>query len=246
MLIFPAIDLSDGCVVRLYRGDYNKKTVYSANPPEVASLFAKAGAEWLHVVDLDGAKSGCAEAAMTVSELVKSSGLKIEIGGGIRNAETVARYFDIGVSRVILGTAALRDRVFLEAMVNKYGDKIAVGADIRDGSVSVQGWTEDGGVMYIDFLDYIESIGVKTVICTDISKDGAMNGTNCALYRELAGRYSFDIVASGGVTAIEDVKSLAGLGLYGAIIGRALYTGNIDLAEAVKAAAAETTEETGK
>lgn len=234
MKIFPAIDLSEGCVVRLYRGDYNKKTVYSTSPVETARGFSESGAEWLHVVDLDGAKSGAAEAAATVSELVKSSGLKIEIGGGIRNEETAARYFDIGVSRVILGTAALRDRAFLEAMVDRYGGKIAVGADIRNGSVSVQGWTEDGGVMYLDFLDYIEKLGVQTVICTDISKDGAMRGTNRELYRELSERYSFDIVASGGVTTIDDVRSLAGLGLYGAIIGRALYTGDIELGEAVR------------
>lgn len=234
MKIFPAIDLSEGCVVRLYRGDYNKKTVYSTSPVETARGFSESGAEWLHVVDLDGAKSGAAEAAATVSELVKSSGLKIEIGGGIRNEETAARYFDIGVSRVILGTAALRDRAFLEAMVGRYGGKIAVGADIRNGSVSVQGWTEDGGVMYLDFLDYIEKLGVQTVICTDISKDGAMGGTNRELYRELSERYSFDIVASGGVTTIDDVRSLAGLGLYGAIIGRALYTGDIELGEAVR------------
>lgn len=234
MKIFPAIDLSEGCVVRLYRGDYNKKTVYSTSPVETVRGFSESGAEWLHVVDLDGAKSGAAEAAATVSELVKSSGLMIEIGGGIRNEETAARYFDIGVSRVILGTAALRDRAFLEAMVDKYGGKIAVGADIRNGSVSVQGWTEDGGVMYLDFLDYIEKLGVQTVICTDISKDGAMRGTNRELYRELSERYSFDIVASGGVTTIDDVRSLAGLGLYGAIIGRALYTGDIELGEAVR------------
>lgn len=235
MKIFPAIDLSEGCAVRLLKGDYAKKTVYSADPAAVAVGFREAGAEVLHLVDLDGAKSGTASAADIVGEIVKRSGMFVELGGGIRNAETVKRYLDAGVGRLILGTAALRDRDFLERMLDMYGERIAVGVDIKNGNVAVQGWTEDDGVRYTDFLDYLQGIGVSTVICTDVSKDGAMQGTNRELYRELSEKYSFRVVASGGVTSIEDVRALAKLELYGAIIGRALYNGAVDLREAIAA-----------
>lgn len=235
MKIFPAIDLSEGCAVRLLKGDYAKKTVYSADPAAVAVGFREAGAEVLHLVDLDGAKSGTASAADIVGEIVKRSGMFVELGGGIRNAETVKRYLDAGVGRLILGTAALRDRDFLERMLDMYGERIAVGVDIKNGNVAVQGWTEDDGVRYTDFLDYLQGIGVSTVICTDVSKDGAMQGTNRELYRELSEKYSFRVVASGGVTSIEDVRALAELKLYGAIIGRALYNGAVDLREAIAA-----------
>ncbi len=235
MKIFPAIDLSEGCAVRLLKGDYAKKTVYSADPAAVAVGFREAGAEVLHLVDLDGAKSGTVSAADIVGEIVKRSGMFVELGGGIRNAETVKRYLDAGVGRLILGTAALRDRDFLERMLDMYGERIAVGVDIKNGNVAVQGWTEDDGVRYTDFLDYLQGIGVSTVICTDVSKDGAMQGTNRELYRELSEKYSFRVVASGGVTSIEDVRALAELKLYGAIIGRALYNGAVDLREAIAA-----------
>ncbi len=234
MKIFPAIDLSEGCAVRLLKGDYAQKTVYSDDPVSVAKSFRDAGGEILHVVDLDGAKAGYAAAAEIVAGIAKESGMFVEIGGGIRNPETVKQYLDAGVGRVILGTAALRDRAFLEEMLRLYGDRIAVGVDIKNGNVAVQGWIEDDGVGYREFLDYLENIGVATVICTDVSKDGAMQGTNRALYRELAETYSFKIVASGGVSTLEDVRALAKMNIYGAIVGRALYNGAIDLKEAIK------------
>ncbi len=234
MKIFPAIDLSEGCAVRLLKGDYARKTVYSDDPVSVAKSFRDAGGEILHVVDLDGAKAGYAAAAEIVARIAKESGMFVEIGGGIRNPETVKQYLDAGVGRVILGTAALRDRAFLEEMLRLYGDRIAVGVDIKNGNVAVQGWIEDDGVGYREFLDYLENIGVATVICTDVSKDGAMQGTNRALYRELAEAYSFKIVASGGVSTLEDVRALAKMNIYGAIVGRALYNGAIDLKEAIK------------
>ena len=236
MKILPAIDLSGGEVVRLLHGDYNKKTVYSDDPVSVAKGFADCGAVEMHVVDLDGAKAGYAAAAEIVARIAAESGMFVEIGGGIRNAETVKQYLDAGVGRVILGTAALRDRAFLEEMIRRYGDRIAVGVDIKNGNVAVQGWTEDDGVKYTDFLDYLEKIGAATVICTDVSKDGAMQGTNRELYRELAAKYSFQVVASGGVSTLDDIKALAKMDIYGAIVGRALYNGAIDLKEAIAAA----------
>ncbi|MBR5313014.1 MAG: 1-(5-phosphoribosyl)-5-[Clostridia bacterium] len=233
MKIFPAIDLSEGCAVRLLKGDYAQKTVYSDDPVSVAKGFREAGGEILHLVDLDGAKAGYAAAAEIVAKIAAESGMFVEIGGGIRNAETVKQYLDAGVGRVILGTAALRDRAFLEEMIRLYGEKIAVGVDIKNGNVAVQGWTEDDGVKYTDFLDYLEKIGVATVICTDVSKDGAMQGTNRELYRELAEKYSFKVVASGGVSTLDDIKALAKMDIYGAIVGRALYNGAINLKEAI-------------
>lgn len=235
MKIFPAIDLSEGCAVRLLKGDYAQKTVYSDNPVSIAKGFREAGGEILHLVDLDGAKAGYASAAEIVAKIAAESGMFVEIGGGIRNAETVKQYLDAGVGRVILGTAALRDRAFLEEMIRLHGDKIAVGVDIKNGNVAVQGWTEDDGVKYTDFLDYLDGIGVATVICTDVSKDGAMQGTNRELYRELAAKYSFKVVASGGVSTLDDIKALAKMDIYGAIVGRALYNGAIDLKEAIAA-----------
>lgn len=235
MKIFPAIDLSEGCAVRLLKGDYAQKTVYSDDPVSVAKGFREAGGEILHLVDLDGAKAGYAAAAEIVAKIAAESGMFVEIGGGIRNAETVKQYLDAGVGRVILGTAALRDRAFLEEMVRLYGEKIAVGVDIKNGNVAVQGWTEDDGVKYTDFLDYLDGIGVATVICTDVSKDGAMQGTNRELYRELAAKYSFKVVASGGVSTLDDIRALAKMEIYGAIVGRALYNGAIDLREAIAA-----------
>ena len=235
MKIFPAIDLSEGCAVRLLKGDYAQKTVYSDDPVSVAKGFREAGGEILHLVDLDGAKAGYAAAAEIVAKIAAESGMFVEIGGGIRNAETVKQYLDAGVGRVILGTAALRDRAFLEEMVRLYGEKIAVGVDIKNGNVAVQGWTEDDGVKYTDFLDYLDGIGVATVICTDVSKDGAMQGTNRELYREIAAKYSFKVVASGGVSTLDDIKALVKMDIYGAIVGRALYNGAIDLREAIAA-----------
>jgi phosphoribosylformimino-5-aminoimidazole carboxamide ribotide isomerase len=236
MLLFPAIDMIGGKAVRLVRGDYAQMTVYSDDPAAVAQSFSRDGAEWLHLVDLEGARDGGTPNLETVREILSRSDLKVELGGGIRSAETVEKYISLGVSRVILGTAALRDPDLLDRMVDKYGEKIAVGVDIRDGLVAVKGWTELSGVGCFDFCASLESRGVQTVICTDISRDGAMRGTNLALYREIGHRYGIDIVASGGVSTLEDVKALREMDLYAAIIGKAYYTGAIDLREALEVA----------
>ena len=233
MLIFPAIDLYEGEAVRLYKGDYAQKTVYSADPVSVARDFAKAGATHVHLVDLEGAKTGTMPNFDTVCAIRRESGLFCEIGGGIRSMETIEKYLAAGLDRVILGTAAVKDAGFTREAVAAYGDAVAVGVDIRDGSVAVDGWTTGTGIEAFAFCDEMRSIGVKTIICTDISRDGAMCGTNRALYGELMRRFSVDITASGGVSTIDDVRALHALGLYGAIIGKAYYTGAIDLKKAI-------------
>ena len=237
MLIFPAIDLYGGKAVRLYKGDYSQMTVYSDTPTEVAKDFAAAGATWVHLVDLEGAKDGTTPNLSVVADIVKASGLLCEIGGGIRNLETVERYFTAGVSRVILGTAALTDEAFLRAAVAKWGEKIAVGADMRDGKIAIKGWLETTDTDIFDFCRKMSEIGVRTVICTDISKDGAMQGTNRELYRELSEKFGMQLVASGGVSTMDDVRALSKMGLYGAIVGKAYYTGALDLKEAIEVAA---------
>lgn len=236
MNIFPAIDLYDKKAVRLLLGDYKQMTVYSDNPIEIARDFEAQGAKFIHMVDLEGAKDGNTPNISIVEQVARETSLFVEIGGGIRNMETVRRYFDCGVSRVILGTAAVTDEDFLKEAVKAYGDKIAVGADVKDGYIAIKGWLEKSQYSLQDFMDKMQKIGVKTIICTDISKDGAMRGTNLALYSELSKKYSVDIVASGGVSSLEDVKELAKMKLYGAIIGKAYYTGAIDLKEAIEVA----------
>ena len=236
MLIFPAIDLYDKKAVRLYKGDYNQMTVYSETPLEVAKGFKAAGAEYIHMVDLEGAKDATTPNFDVVAAVAGESGLKVEIGGGIRNEETVKKYIDAGVMRVILGTAALNDRAFLERVCEKYGDKIAVGADLKDGQVAVKGWLETSDVSGMDFLSQMQELGVKTVICTDISRDGAMRGTNRELYKTLSQKFTMDIVASGGVSTLDDIKALKNMNLYGAIVGKAIYTGDILLSEAIEVA----------
>ena len=236
MNIFPATDIYDGKVVRLYKGDYSQMTVYSDNPLEVAKEFKNAGAEYLHVVDLEGAKNGTTPNIEIVKDLVENSGLKVEIGGGVRTQSVVEKYLDIGVMRVIIGTTAVTDPVFLRKMVDKYGNKIAVGVDIKDGYVAIKGWTEKSEVECFDFFSSLQDMGVSTVICTDISRDGALKGTNLPLYKELSKAFNMDIIASGGVTSLDDVVALRDMNLYGAILGKALFTGNIDLSEAVRLA----------
>ena len=236
MLIFPAIDLYDGKAVRLYKGDYAQMTVYSENPPEIAEAFYKAGAECLHLVDLEGAKTGETPNLETISRIRKSAPLFIEVGGGVRSMEVVERYLNAGIDRVILGTAAVTEPAFLREAVETYKERIAVGVDIKDGRVAIRGWTEKSALDAFDFCRELQNIGVQTVICTDISKDGAMQGTNRVLYGELSKAFSLNIVASGGVSTLDDVKALRALNLYGAIIGKAYYTGAIDLREALEAA----------
>ncbi len=236
MIIFPAIDLVQGKAVRLLRGDYARMTMYSENPLEVARDFEQKGAQWVHLVDLEGAKSGATPNLATVEEIVRGTGLHTEVGGGVRSMETVERYLNAGVDRVILGTAAVTDEAFLRRAAEAWGDKIAVGVDLKDGRVAIHGWTETSAYTAEDFCDKLEKIGIRTLICTDISRDGAMEGTNRDLYRRLSEKYHMQITASGGVSSIEDIRALRELNLYGAIIGKAYYTGAIDLARAVEVA----------
>ena len=234
MNIIPAIDLIGGKAVRLQKGDYSKVTVYSDDPAEVAKGFAQSGAKYLHVVDLDGAKSGKADNYETIKRIISAADLSVEVGGGIRNMETVRLYAEAGVDRIILGTAALTDPDFLEDAVKEYGEKITVGVDIKDGMVAIKGWTEISEMSCDNFCKYLEELGVKTVICTDISKDGMMSGTNLELYKELNKKFSINIIASGGVSTLDDVRALKEMNVFGAILGKALYTGAIDLREAVR------------
>ena len=236
MIIFPAIDLYQGKAVRLFKGDYNQMTVYSETPADVAREFALAGATHIHLVDLEGAKDGTTPNLETVRSIVNACDLFSEIGGGIRSIETIEKYLAVGVGRVILGTAAVTDPEFLKTAVDRFGDKIAVGVDIKGENVAIKGWTETSDVTCFAFCEKMQTLGVKTLICTDISKDGAMQGTNHTLYRDLSERFSMQIVASGGVSSLEDVKRLAALDLYGAIIGKAYYTGAISLKDAIEVA----------
>lgn len=234
MLIFPAIDLYDGKAVRLYKGDYGRMTVYSERPWEIGLDFRASGMKCIHIVDLEGAKDGTTPNFGTVLRIKNESGLFCEIGGGIRSMDVVSKYLENGIDRVILGTAAVKDRAFLTEAVREYGDRIAVGADIKDGFVAIKGWLEKSDYDAFTFCGEMQELGVRTIICTDVSKDGAMNGTNHALYRELSERFSMNITASGGVSDIDDVRRLSELGVYGCIIGKAYYTGAIKLGEAAK------------
>ena len=236
MILFPAIDLYEKKAVRLYKGDYANMTVYSDNPIEIARDFEASGCTHIHMVDLEGAKDGTTPNLSIVEQVAKQTSLFVEIGGGIRNMETVERYLNAGVSRVILGTAAVNDEAFLREAVSKCGDKIAVGADVKDGYIAIKGWLETSAVTLEDFLQKMEFIGVRNVICTDISKDGAMKGTNLALYKTLSEKFRLDITASGGVSSMEDIRQLRAMDLYGAIIGKAYYTGAIGLTEALEVA----------
>ncbi len=236
MIIFPAIDLYEGKAVRLYKGDYAQMTVYSEHPEEIGEAFAAAGATHAHLVDLEGAKTGETPNLETVLRIREKAGLFCEIGGGIRSMDTVKRYLESGLDRVILGTAAVEDPAFLDSALSRYGERIAVGVDIRDGFVAIRGWTEKSTLPFLDFCRDMSGRGVKTLICTDISRDGAMRGTNRELYRELKKELNLDITASGGVSTLEDVESLRRMELYGAIIGKAYYTGDIDLKKAIEVA----------
>ena len=235
MNLFPAIDLYEGKAVRLYKGNYNEMTVYSDDPVKVAKYFRDCGAEYLHVVDLEGAKTGGTPNLELIRKIVAESSLKTEVGGGVRSEAVIKAYLYAGVMRVILGTVAVTDPEFTKEMVAKYGAGIAVGVDIKDGFVATHGWTEVSDADCFGFCRNLAEIGVKTIICTDISKDGAMSGTNLPLYRDLREQFDMDIVASGGVTTLDDVRALKEMDVYGAILGKAIYTGGIDLREAVKA-----------
>ena len=236
MKIFPAIDLRDGEVVRLLKGDYNQMTVYGENPLEVAEEFEDAGAEYLHVVDLDGAIDGSQPNFAAVKDIIEGTGLKVEIGGGIRNENIIKDYAQIGALRVIIGTMAIKDPEFTSRMIKKHGKNVAVGVDISDGKVAIKGWTEVTDKTVDDMCQELIDYGVRTIICTDISKDGAMEGTNIELYRRLVEEYGdyVDIIASGGISTMDDLEKLEEIGVDSVIIGRALYNGALDLAEVME------------
>ena len=240
MIILPAIDLIDGKAVRLYKGDYSQMTVYGNDPTSVALSFKQAGAEFLHCVDLEGAKDGTTPNLDIVADIVKQSGLKTEIGGGIRSIEVIEKYLNAGVDRVILGTAAVTNPDFLKESLRLFGKHIAVGVDIKDNYVAIKGWTEKSALTCDEFFAQLEALGISTVICTDISKDGAMKGTNIDLYKHLSSTYKIDLVASGGVSSIDDVKTLNAMKIHGAILGKALYTGAVDLKDAIAVTKEET------
>ena len=236
MVIYPAIDMYEGKAVRLYKGDYNQMTVYSENPVEVAQNFLRQGATCIHLVDLEGAKDGTTPNFDTVCAIKKATGLFCEIGGGIRTMDTIDRYLSAGIDRVILGTAAVQDAGFAKNAVAKYGEKIAIGIDIKDGYVAIKGWTEKSQYDAMEFCGMMQDLGIRTLICTDISRDGAMKGANHELYQTLQEKFSMDVIASGGVSSMEDVERLAKAGVHGAIIGKAYYTGAICLADAIEVA----------
>ena len=236
MNIFPAIDLYEGKAVRLYKGRYDELTVYNNDPLSVALDFEAAGAKYLHLVDLEGARDGGTPNLEIIKRICEGTSLFIEVGGGIRSLSVIEKYLSIGVGRVILGTAALTDRDMLKTALSLYGEKIAVGADLKDGNIAIKGWTERSDVSVDAFMADMQSLGVKTMICTDISKDGAMKGTNRELYKELSERYDVNIIASGGVSSLDDIKALTEMQLYGAIIGKAYYTGAIELTVAIRLA----------
>ena len=236
MVIYPAIDLYEGKAVRLYKGDYQQMTVYSEKPVEVSREFACKGATHIHLVDLEGAKTGDTPNFEVVQNIKAATGLFCEIGGGIRSMEVIRRYMDAGIDRVILGTAAVTDPEFLQEAVAQYGKRIAVGVDIRDGYVAIKGWTEKSELEAFAFCEKMEQLGVSALICTDISKDGAMQGANHDLYQQLSAKFTMDIIASGGVSSLEDIRRLANMKIHGAIIGKAYYTGAIELSEAIEVA----------
>ncbi len=236
MILFPAIDLYEGQAVRLYQGDYRQMTVYSPDPAALAQKFAATGATHIHLVDLEGARDGTTPNLQLIRRIAAETGLFVEVGGGIRNMDIARAYLENGVSRVILGTAAVTDPDFLQNALDTWGERVAVGADLRDGQVAIRGWqqTSDEGAQA--FFDRMQGLGVSTMICTDISRDGAMRGANLELYRSLAKRQGLQIVASGGVSSLDDIKALRQMDLYGAILGKAYYTGAVDLADALEAA----------
>lgn len=237
MIILPAIDLFHGQAVRLLRGDYENMTVYDAHPVNTAMKFKSSGAEWIHIVDLEGAKSGDTPNIETIIEIKRSCGLKCEVGGGIRDMKTIEHYVESGIDRVILGTAAVTHEGFVREAVNSFGrEHAAVGVDIKNGNVAIKGWLEDSRIDAFEFCKRMESDGVNVIICTDISRDGAMKGTNRELYASMSREFHMNIIASGGVSSLDDVKALSGMNLYGAIIGKAYYTGAIDLTQAIEAA----------
>lgn len=238
MQIFPATDILGGKVVRLTKGDYNQVKIYADSPAEMALEFMKDGATNLHMVDLDGAKDGTPVNFEAIKEAAKIDGLFIEVGGGIRNMQRIEDYLSLGVKRVILGTAAIRNYPFVEEAVKKFGNAVAVGVDAKEGFVAVSGWQETTNVNSVEFCKKLRDTGVSTVIYTDISKDGMLSGTNLEIYKELSQIKGLDIVASGGITFADELKTLNKMGIYGAIVGKAVYEGKLSLKDALAAGGA--------
>ena len=234
--ILPAIDLYEGKAVRLAKGDYNQMKVYSDEPWKVAKYFRDEGAEYIHIVDLEGARDGGTPNIDTVKRIADTFGGFSEIGGGVRSTEVIETYLGAGISRVILGTAAAKDPVFLREAITRFGDRVAVGADLKDGEVAVKGWTEGSGITCDEFFCMLDEIGADTVICTDVSKDGMLAGTNLELYRRLTDTYSVKVIASGGVTDENDIMKLCEIGVDGAILGRAVYEGRLKVSDAIRIA----------
>ena len=241
MKIYPAIDLRGGQVVRLFQGDYDQMTVYGKDPAGQAKAFAQAGAKFLHVVDLDGAKDGTLANFASIQAIAQQTGLYIEVGGGIRTEERIEKVLSLGVGRCILGTAAVQDFAFTERMARRYGDKIAVGVDAKDGYVAINGWKEISREKGVDFCRRLYEAGVQSVIYTDIARDGAMQGTNLGVYEQLREIKGLKVTASGGISSVEELKTLNRMGIDAAILGKSLYTGAIDLAEAIRAVQGENT-----
>jgi len=233
MHILPAIDLYEGSAVRLERGDYARMKIYCNAPEKVAKYFRDEGADHIHIVDLEGARDGGTPNIDTVKKIARTFGAFSEIGGGVRSADVIETYLSAGISRVILGTAAATDPDFLRFAVKEYGPRVAVGADIKNGEIAVKGWTEGSGIGVDEFFTLLDSIGTDTVICTDVSKDGMLAGTNLDLYRRLSDTYKVKIIASGGVTSVSDILTLCEIGVDGAILGRAVYEGRLAVADAV-------------
>ena len=235
MILYPAIDLYAGQAVRLVKGDYSRMTVYDTDPVARAKSIRDDGATHLHLVDLEGARSGRTDNLPVIRRIAEETGLFLELGGGIRDLETVRRYLDLGVSRVILGTAAAEDDAFLQSALDSFGDAVAVGVDLLDGRVRTRGWEKDSAWTAEDFFSHLAALGVRTVICTDISRDGMLAGTNLDLYARLNADYPMDLIASGGVSSLDDLRALKALGMAGAIVGKAYYTGAVTIPSALAA-----------
>lgn len=239
MLIFPAIDLRDGQVVRLIQGDYGRMTVYGSDPVSVAQAYRDDGAEYLHVVDLDAALDGGQKNFAVIERLARESGLKIEVGGGARSEESARRYLDAGISRVILGSAAVEKPELMEKLAKAYPGQIAAGVDAKDGFVAIHGWKTVTDIRADAFIESLPARGVNTVIYTDISRDGKLQGPNLDAYQRLNGIPGLQVVASGGVSALADIRALAAMKLYAAIIGKALYEKKLSLKDALAAGKGE-------
>ncbi len=235
MRIYPAIDIKDGKCVRLYKGRFDDVTVYGDSPAEMAKKWEAQGGEYIHVVDLDGALKGHGVNAAKIREICESVSVPVQTGGGIRTTEDIEAKLACGISRVIIGTKAVSDSEFVKRAADKYGDKIVIGIDAKDGMVAVEGWEKTSDFTAVEFAKKMVSLGVKTIVYTDIATDGTLSGPNVAAMREMAAAVNADIIASGGVGSLDDILLLKDTGVEGVIVGKALYTGRVDLAEAVKA-----------